>query len=46
MVTAHRPGFITNGDGMLPAAPDTVTKVGVFVGLNCTYNKNKISMNN
>lgn len=36
IVTAHRPGFITNGDGILPVAPDTVTKDGTFVGFNCT----------
>lgn len=41
IVTAHRPGLITNGDGMFPVAPDTVTNVGVFVGFNCTFKRNK-----
>lgn len=37
MVTAHRPGFMTYGDGMLPVGPDTVTNAGTLVGFNCTY---------
>lgn len=28
---------MTNGDGMFPVAPDTVTNEGFFVGFNCTF---------
>lgn len=33
MLTVHLPGFITKGDGVVPAIPDTVTKRGVEDGL-------------
>ena len=32
------PGFSTNGDGILPPTPATVTKAGVVEGLNTTWN--------
>lgn len=35
------PGFSTNGDGLFPLIPATVTKEGVLDGLNNTFEMKK-----
>lgn len=44
ILTVHRPGFNTRGDGILPDSPETVVKTGSDEFLNWTFKYCSLSL--